>query len=1124
MTRLGLRLLLVLVLAALAALAGGGAWLLGTQQGLAWALARAAQASGGKLVVEQPQGTLGGGLTLARLRWAEGAARVEARAVRLRVSPLSLVLLRPDLARLECGELELVLPEGAGSAALPESLALPLRVHVARLHVGTLRVVRGAQAFTLRDLRLAYGYGHGLHRVERLHLVLQGVTLEGRAALGAAPPFAASGALELAGAYAGVPYAAELGISGDLRELGLELSGRAKGARAQGRAVLRPLEGLPPQSLSLRVRELDLHAFDAELPRTQLALSASLERRGDALAGPLAVELGAGDVAGSVTVDASLGFAARLRFARVDLSRLGDLPASALSGEATLAGALRGERHLRLEFKLAPSELAGRPLSGGGQVRIVGEGIAESSLALGYSGASLDARGAFGRPDDRLKLRIKAPDLAALMPDVRGRATLDGTLYGGWRRPAASFTAEASDIALGSQLDAQELRLRAQLAADARQPLHVVAEADGVGARGLRAERVRVRVDGTRTRHAIELAAQGKALDFSARLEGVLRGTSDWRGTLVSARNRGALPFELEAPAALSVAPRRFALESLDLRFEHGRVRVAELRWEDGRLASTGELSDVAVVPLLRLAGSAVPLEGGLTLGAQWSVTAAPLPSGTFKLWREGGDLTVGSAPPLELGLSALDISGELAAGRLEAKGSFAARSGRGEVTLRLEPGTGGAAFLYAADSRLDARLDAQLASLAPVGALIDRSARIGGRLVATLEVRGTLAQPAWSGSIEGEGLSYARPPDGIYLTDGRLRARLDGERIQLTELTIASAGGGSFAAQGTLARGESERATITWRADKLALLERPDQRLVLSGQGAAVMAGRRLSFSGSLRADSGFFSFDTSALPRLGEDVVVVGRAPSERKEQRIGRKENPSPVDVDLQLDLGRDLRIQGRGIDAGLAGKVHVHTNEAGVLIAEGTVRAVHGTVTAYGTRLAIERGRLIFDGPLNKPSLDILAMRRNQEVEAGVAVSGTLQNPVVRIVSEPQVPEGEALSWLVLGRAPGAGSGADLTMLQTAAGALIGRGPAGAERSLAQTLGVDSISVGGGGDLGGRFVTVGKRVNDRAMVLFEQGLGGTASVLRLDFELSRLWSLSASTGQQSDVGLRFRYSFD
>ncbi|HXZ85423.1 MAG TPA: hypothetical protein VEI82_08035, partial [Myxococcota bacterium] len=837
MARLALRLIFAFVLAALLALVGAGAWLLGTQQGLAWALARAGEASGGKLVIEQPRGTLGGGLTLARLRWAEGAMRVEARTVRLRVSPLSLVLLRPDLARLECSELDVVLPQGAGGAALPDSLALPLRVHVARLQIGTLRVVRGAQAFTLRDLRLAYAYGRGSHRIERLHLESQGVTLDGRAALGAAPPFAASGALELAGAHAGVPFAAELGISGDLRELGLQFDARAQGARADGRAALRPLEGLPPQSLALRVRELDLHAFDSALPNTRLALSASLERRGDALAGPLeaestlagrvpagslrallrtdlesveltdlAAEFGAlGSVSGSARLDASLALRARLRFARVDLARLGDLPASALAGEATLAGELKGERRLRLEFSLTPSTLVGRPLSGRGRMLVAGERLAESDLDLQYSGASVGVSGAFGGPRDRLRLRVSAAELSALASALDGRATLDGTLYGGWRDPAVSLTATASDVVLGSRFAA---------------------------------DRVRVRVDGTRARHAIELAAQGKALDFAARLEGALRGTSDWRGTLVSARNRGALPFELEAPAALSVAPRRFALDSLDLRFEQGRVRVAELRWADGRLESAGELSDVAVVPLLRLAGSAAPLEGGLTLGAQWSVTAAPQIDGSFRLWREGGDLAIGTAPPLELGLSALEMSGKIAAGRLEAKGSFAARSGRGEIALRLEPGTGAAAFPYDADSRLDARVEAQLASLAPVGALIDRSARIDGKLVATLEARGTLAQPAWSGSIAGEGLSYARPPDGIYLANGRLRARLDGDRVQLTELTIASAGGGSFAAQGTLARGEGERAALTWRADKLALLERPDQRLVLSGQGAAGMTG----------------------------------------------------------------------------------------------------------------------------------------------------------------------------------------------------------------------------------------------------------------------------------------------
>jgi translocation and assembly module TamB len=1123
-----LRTLAVLALLLLAALAAGGAWLLGTQRGLAWALARASEASAGRLQIEDPQGTLGGGLSVKRVRYADGATQLQARDLRLRVSLLSVVLLRPEIARLECRELELALPQAGGAAALPQSLALPTGIALDRVRIDTLRVARGAEAYTLHALRLRYHFGFGRHRVERLHLEYEGVTLEGRAALRAGRPFAVSGQLSFAGTRAGVPFNAQLELSGELAQLGVHARAEARSAELEASATLRPLDGLPPETLIVKARQLDLHAFDPALPRTMLRISASLARRGQALEGrvsaenalaglaaagrlpltsldadlrtdsrkieltKLAARLGAaGSFAGRVAIDTAMKLEARLELSRIDLSQLGDLPASALSGEATLTGSLAGERRLSLEFALAPSQLAARALTGGGRVLLAGERLAESSLALTYSGAAIGIDGPYGRPEDHLKLRIEAPDLSTIAPSIAGRAKLSGELSGGWRNPAATLEAIGTDVSLGAQL---------------------------------RAERLSVRIDGTRLRHTVAIAAQGDALDFAARLEGALRGATDWHGTLLAASNRGALPFELEGPAAISIAPRRAELRSLAARFAQGRLQVSELRWEDGRLASSGTLRQLAVVPLLGLAGWRTPLEGKLALGAEWSLTAAPRLNGSFRLWREDGDVAIAGPPPLALGLHALEISGKVVEGRLEAIGGFQATTGKGSIALRLGPQPGGAGLPYGADSPLAARVDAQLASLAPFAILIDRSARIDGTLHATLEASGTLGRPVLSGGLEGDGIRYARPPDGIDLVDGRLRARLAGNALHVSQLAISGAAGGGFTAQGTLTSGEAQRAAITWRADKLVLLNRPDQRLVLSGQGAAAMDHRRLSFSGALRVDSGFFSFEAVGLPQLGDDVVVAGREAPAPGERRIGRKENPSPVDVDLELDLGGNLRIRGRGLDTGLAGKVHVRTDEDGVLIGKGTVRTVRGTVLAYGTRLQIERGRLIFDGPINKPTLDIVAMRRNQEVEAGVAVSGTVQNPTVRLVSEPPVSDGEALSWLVLGRAPGTASGRDIAMLQTAAGALLGSDTVGASDSLARALGVDSISVGGSGELGNQFVAIGKRVGDRVTVFYEQALGGTASVLRLDFELSRRWALSASTGQRSDVGVRFRYSFD
>jgi len=67
-----------------------------------------------------------------------------------------------------------------------------------------------------------------------------------------------------------------------------------------------------------------------------------------------------------------------------------------------------------------------------------------------------------------------------------------------------------------------------------------------------------------------------------------------------------------------------------------------------------------------------------------------------------------------------------------------------------------------------------------------------------------------------------------------------------------------------------------------------------------------------------------------------------------------------------------------------------------------------------QLDIDPGKLYFAGPLDNPGLDIRAMRKNQQVEAGVEVTGTARDPHVRLVSDPEVPDVEKLAWLTLGR--------------------------------------------------------------------------------------------------------------
>jgi autotransporter translocation and assembly factor TamB len=83
--------------------------------------------------------------------------------------------------------------------------------------------------------------------------------------------------------------------------------------------------------------------------------------------------------------------------------------------------------------------------------------------------------------------------------------------------------------------------------------------------------------------------------------------------------------------------------------------------------------------------------------------------------------------------------------------------------------------------------------------------------------------------------------------------------------------------------------------------------------------------------------------------------------------------------------------------------------------GELRVVDGTFGAFGQRLEIETGRLIYTGgPLENPGLEIRAVRRVDQVTAGALVRGTLQEPEITLYSDPPMPSAEVLSYLTLGK--------------------------------------------------------------------------------------------------------------
>ena len=262
---------------------------------------------------------------------------------------------------------------------------------------------------------------------------------------------------------------------------------------------------------------------------------------------------------------------------------------------------------------------------------------------------------------------------------------------------------------------------------------------------------------------------------------------------------------------------------------------------------------------------------------------------------------------------------------------------------------------------------------------------------------------------------------------------------------------------------------------------------------------------------------------------------------------------VGAELTIALGQALRVRGGGVDARLGGELTL----TGVLPAaprvRGQVDVRDGTFSAYGRRLEISRGAIRFAGELDNPVLDILAMRRDQQVEAGVSVTGSALAPRLRLVSEPDLPDAQKLSWLVLGTGLDDVSNAgQARALSEAALALLGRSDEGLMASLTQRLGIDAVSLGATGSnpadrlgtarlgppmagaagssgaaagaMRQEVVTVSKRLSSRLTLSYERGLSGLWNLVRLQYDISKRLSLRAQSGSENALDLLYFWWFD
>jgi translocation and assembly module TamB len=964
------------------------------------------------------------------------------------------------------------------------------------------------------------------------------------------------------------------------------LHGRLRSAAVDGRADVNHAAGdtwVRGQARSMRGPPLSAD-FDLRANAARVRITTAL------------VRLGSGSARVSGEIRLAGGGASRIEgtLADFDPSLLAPEFPARLNGSFLVDGVIEPTPSGTLQLALVNSEALGRPLAGRALASLDGRGRLEVDADIKVADASLTARGGLGDDSRSLNIALQVPSLKALGLPLSGRAVARARLAGELRAPAVDTTIELFQL----QFDQHRIDEMQAVGTYSGGTDGVVSiQASAANHRFIRnpmlsLQTVTLRADGRLRDHRIELRANNEQAQpvnallvggwTTEPLPGAAAGRSatasrptraEWRGELRSAEAGRPLELALRAPAQIRTNFSDWSIGPVDLDLAGARVEQIRLDLADGVFSTSGRFTDFRPSTLRGASGNLIPATerltaasgasrpGPIALSGNWQLRLGAQADGSVLIERTGGDIDAGGTA---MGIKEVRFAATLKANKLQATARMnGVRAGRIEADLsaEVEPTENG--WRIAQQRPLAARAEADLPSIAWINALLSEAVRanvrLGGSATARIVVEGTPESPRAQGTMNGENLRVAWIDQGVRLENGKLVGRVDGGTIILDELRfsgkpqVAPAGRrvrDYIAREGLSDEGfvemngqlelRSLSGVLQVRAVSMPFLQRADRWVRASGGANIVFDQRRVQLNGAVAANAGYIDFSRPNLPSLSSDVQVIrsNDAPPAQRESPIG-------LNLDLGIDLGPAFYLHGMGLDSRIDGQLRLRAEGPTSIRATGVVEARDGVFEGFGQKLAIERGRVNFQGPLDNPGLDILAVRRGLPVEVGVSVTRSAQNPLIRLYSDQSLPEFQTLSWLVLGRQADE-SGQDRAALATAALGLLSGTGEGIGTQLTQRLGIDEISLRSGemssagsilprssvagnvrgttSGTSGEIITVGKRLSENITVSYEQALGGAASLVQVSYQLTRRLSVMARAGTENAIDLVYTFTFD
>jgi translocation and assembly module TamB len=392
---------------------------------------------------------------------------------------------------------------------------------------------------------------------------------------------------------------------------------------------------------------------------------------------------------------------------------------------------------------------------------------------------------------------------------------------------------------------------------------------------------------------------------------------------------------------------------------------------------------------------------------------------------------------------------------------------------------------------------------------------QLSGVVNGELAISGDYEAPLLHGQLalsEGTLLLFANP---TALSDVALTAEFDGQQAAINSSFSMGAGKGKFDA--ALDWREQMVVNASLQGEKLHLLLPPDSELNISPDLKLNWLTNNLEIKGEIVVPEASLVYRT--LPAgsidISDDEVFI--------DQSEELKQHKFDIQTKVQLRLGNRVEVDALGLVGRLEGQMEIQHSSGAPLQLYGPLRLVSGRYRAYGQKLVVQPGAAInFNGPIGLGVLDIKAARENKDenILAGLHATGTVDQPIVTLFSEPTLEQQEILSYIIRGR------GLDADQNNQTMGAATSLGVAalsstGITEAVEQISGISQLELSTDGQGDDTQVTISGYAGERLYVKYGVGVFLPINELTVRFYLlNQLWLETVSGLEQS---IDIYYSF-